>query len=228
MKLLLAEDDNTMREAISDVLTFQQYEVTAVSDGLQALALARRQQFDGILLNVTMPGMDGLSVLRALRQQGNPTPIMLVTAHSDIEDRVAGLDAGADDYVIKPFAMAELLARIRAMLRRPQLTMQQLSIGDLQLDENTGKLMFGAQAEALSRLEFQLMAFLMRNSGIYFRAEILLDRVWGIDSHAEIGTVWVYISYLRKKLKALGADVEILSRRGMGYALERSKAANEA
>lgn len=223
MKLLLAEDENGMREAITDVLMYQHFDVTAVSDGLQALALAQNEPFDGILLDIMMPGMDGLSVLRALRNQGIPTPILLLTARSEIEDCVAGLDAGADDYLPKPFAMNELLARVRAMIRRPQLAVQHPSVEDLELDEAAGKLICGNRSETLSRLELQLIAFLIRNSGIYFTAETLLDRVWGIDSDAEIGTVWVYISYLRKKLKTLGAHVEIRSRRGVGYTLERSK-----
>ena len=134
-----------------------------------------------------------------------------------------GLDAGADDYLPKPFAMKELLARVRAMTRRPMLVSMKLSLGNLQLDEEAGKLICNGRSEILSRLEQDLMTLLMQNTGIYFSGDTLLDRVWGIDSNAEIGTVWVYISYLRKKLKALGADVEICSRRGVGYALERSR-----
>ncbi|MDO5435755.1 MAG: response regulator transcription factor [Clostridia bacterium] len=223
MRLLLAEDETGMREAICDVLTYQQYEVTAAADGIRALELARNGQFDGILLDVMMPGMDGLTVLRALRRQGDQTPVLLLTARSGIEDRVEGLDAGADDYLPKPFAMDELLARIRAIVRRPQLAVQSLCVADLRLDEAAGMLICGNRSEPLSRLELQLMTFLMRNSGSYFSAEILLDRVWGIDSNAGIETVWVYISYLRKKLKTLGAHAEICSRRGVGYALERKK-----
>lgn len=223
MRLLLAEDEEGMREAITDVLRYQQYEVVSVPDGEAALALAQRDPFDGLLLDIMMPGMDGLTVLRTLRRQGNPTPVLLLTARSGVEDRVEGLDAGADDYLPKPFAMTELLARIRAMTRRPVLASKHLSVGKLQLDETSCRLICEDRTESLSRLEMDLMAFLMQNKGIYFPAETLLDRVWGMDSNAEIGTVWVYISYLRKKLKSLGADVEICSRRGVGYALERSR-----
>lgn len=223
MRLLLAEDEAGMREAIADVLQYHQYEVVSVPDGMTALALAQNEHFDGLLLDIMMPGLDGLSVLRTLRRQGNPTPVLLLTAKSEIEDRVEGLDAGADDYLPKPFAMKELLARVRAMTRRPMLVSKKLSSGNLQLDEEAGKLICNGRSEILSRLELDLMTLLMQNTGIYFSGDTLLDRVWGIDSNAEIGTVWVYISYLRKKLKALGADVEICSRRGVGYALERSR-----
>lgn len=221
MRLLVAEDEAAMLDAIVDVLTYHHYEVETAANGLAALNTACRERFDGLLLDIMMPGMDGISVLRALRAKGDPTPVLLLSARGEVDDRVAGLDAGADDYLPKPFAMTELLARIRAMIRRPVLASARLSLGHVQLDEGTGTLICGGRSEPLSRLEMSLMALLMRNSGIYFSAETLLERVWDMDSDVEVGTVWVYISYLRKKLTALDADIAIRSRRGIGYTLER-------
>ncbi len=223
MKLLLAEDEDAMRMAITDVLAFNQYEVTAVSDGEEALEMAQGNQYDGLLLDIMMPKLDGISVLKTIRKCGNQVPVILLTARGEVEDRVRGLDAGADDYLPKPFAMTELLARIRAMSRRPQLATQCLSVGNVVLDEARGQLICGNASESLSRIEIDLLSYLVRNRGIYFSAEALLDKVWGIDSDAGIGTVWVYISYLRKKLVSVGANAEIRSRRGIGYTIWETK-----
>ncbi len=223
MKLLLAEDEDAMRMAITDVLAFNQYEVTAVSDGEEALEMAQSNHYDGLLLDIMMPKLDGISVLKTIRKCGDPVPVILLTARCEVKDRVRGLDAGADDYLPKPFAMTELLARIRAMSRRPQLAAQHLSVGNIILDETKGQLICGDASETLSRMEIDLLTYLVRNRGIYFSAESLLDRVWGIDSDAGIGSVWVYISYLRKKLASVGANAEIRSRRGIGYTIEEAE-----
>ena len=221
MKLLLAEDEIAMSEAVVDILNYHKYSVDAVYDGEDALYYARSQSYDGIILDVMMPKLDGLSVLRQLRRENNTTPVLLLTARAEVEDRIDGLDAGADDYLPKPFAMGELLARVRAMLRRREnYTPDVLRAGNVELDASRFLLSVGAGTLSLSRLEYQLMELFMRNPGITFPAEALLERVWGGNSDAEVGSMWVYISYLRKKLSALGANVEIRSKRGLGYSLE--------
>ncbi len=224
MKLLLAEDEIAMSEAVVDILTYHKYSVDAVYNGEDALHYARSQRYDGLILDIMMPKLDGLSVLKQLRQEGDSTPVLLLSAKSEVEDRICGLDSGADDYLPKPFVMGELLSRVRAMLRRREsFTPDVLRLSDLELDQRRFTLSTSAGTCALSRLEYQLMELLMRNPGITFSADMLLERVWGCDSDTEIGSVWVYISYLRKKLAALDADVEIRSKRGLGYSLEVQK-----
>ncbi|MBQ3880589.1 MAG: response regulator transcription factor [Oscillospiraceae bacterium] len=221
MKLLYAEDEPAMSEAVVDVLTYHHYTVEPVYDGQDALDYALSGQYDGIILDIMMPRLDGLQVLTALRAKGIHTPVLLLTAKSQIEDRIAGLDLGADDYLPKPFAMEELLARVRAMLRRGQAyTPDLLTYLDLSLDCRSSTLSSASGSFALGKTEFQLMELFMRNPGISFSTEKLLERVWGYDSDAEIGTVWVYLSNLRKKLDALDVQAQIRSRRGIGYSLE--------
>ena len=221
MRLLLAEDEIAMSEAVVDILNYHKYSVDAVYDGEDALDYARSQSYDGVILDVMMPKLDGLSVLKQLRRENNFTPVLLLTARAEVEDRIGGLDAGADDCLPKPFAMGELLARVRAMLRRREnYTPDVLRAGNVELNASRFLLAVGAEERPLSRLEYQLMELFMRNPGITFSAEALLERIWGLNSDAEVGSVWVYISYLRKKLAALGANVEIRSKRGLGYSLE--------
>ena len=221
VKLLLAEDEIAMSEAVVDILNYHKYSVDAVYNGEDALHYARSRLYDGIILDIMMPKLDGLSVLRQLRQEGNPVPVLLLTAKAEVEDRIRGLDCGADDYLPKPFVMGELLSRVRAMLRRrATYTPDVLRLGALTLDQSRYTLSSPQGSCALSRLEYQLLELFMANPGITFSADTLLERVWGCNSEAEVGSVWVYISYLRKKLTALGADVEIRSKRGLGYSLE--------
>lgn len=168
-----------------------------------------------------MPKLDGMEVLARMRRAGNTTPVLLLTAKAEVEDRIRGLDAGADDYLPKPFVMGELLARVRAMLRRRENYVPDLiCYGNLTLNRNRYMLGCGDTVCSLSRLEYQLMELFMCNPGITFSADALLERIWGGDSEAEVGSVWVYISYLRKKLNGLDANVEIRSKRGLGYSLE--------
>ena len=224
MRLLLAEDEIAMSEAVVDILNYHKYSVDAVYDGEDALYYARSQSYDGIILDVMMPKLDGLSVLRQLRRENNITPVLLLTARAEVEDRIGGLDAGADDYLPKPFAMGELLARVRAMLRRRENYMPDvLRAGNVELDASRFMLSVGGNAVQLSRLEYQLMELFMRNPGITFPAEALLERIWGGNSEAEVGSVWVYISYLRKKLAALHANVQIKATRNTGYSLEEKQ-----
>lgn len=224
MRLLLAEDEQAMSEALVDVLEFYHYAVDAVYDGNAALAYGQSGVYDGIILDIMMPGMDGLGVLKALRNQGIRTPVLLLTAKSETRDKISGLDMGADDYLTKPFVMDEFLARVRAMLRRREdYTPDVLRCGNVTLDTQSATLSGSVNAFSLSKLEFQLMELFMRNPDISFSSDKLLERIRGYDSNAEVGTVWVYISYLRKKLAALDANVQIRSRRNIGYTLEVPK-----
>ena len=221
MKLLYAEDEVSMSEAVVDILTFHKYIVDAVYDGADALAYAESEQYDGIILDIMMPKMSGLEVLQKLRAEGCKTPILLLTAKSEIEDQIQGLDLGADDYLPKPFSMELLLARVRALLRRrEEFTPNVLKCGNATLDQKNYELSANGQKFVLPKLELRMMELLMLNKGIYLSTEDILCKVWGYDTDAEYGTVWVYISYLRKKLAALGADVTITAKRNVGYTLE--------
>ena len=224
MRLLYVEDEPQMSEAVTDILTFHKYSVDAVYDGDEALAYALSEPYDGIILDIMMPGKSGLEVLKTLRARGNHTPVLLLTAKTEVEDRIEGLDLGADDYLPKPFAMGELLARVRAMLRRreewkPEL----LSLGDLTLNPANFELSCRDQKEVLPNLEYRLCETLFSNQGIYLSAETLLTRVWGYETDADINTVWVYISNLRKKLAKLGSSVSVVSKRNIGYMLTEKK-----
>lgn len=221
MKLLFAEDEVGMSEAVVDILTYHKYMVDAVYDGEEALAYARTEKYDGIILDIMMPKKSGLEVLTQLRREGCRTPILLLTAKAEVEDRIQGLDLGADDYLPKPFVMGELLARVRAMLRRrEEFTPDILKCGDVSLNLQSYELSGNGQSFVLPKLEYRLMEILMLNQGIYLSSEDLLVKVWGYDTDAELGTVWVYISYLRKRLAALNARVEIRAKRNIGYTLE--------
>lgn len=221
MKLLYAEDEKAMSEAVCDILRYHKYNVDAVYDGAEALYYARNEEYDGIILDIMMPEADGFEVLSKLCAEGNTTPVLLLTAKDDVEDKVTGLDLGADDYLAKPFAMAELLARIRAMLRRKEIfTPDVLSLGNVTLDMQSYELSVGDKSFLLAKIEYQMMELFLRNKGTYLSTQTLLEKVWGFNTDAEIGIVWVYISYLRKKLADLGADVEIKVRRNIGYILE--------
>ncbi len=221
MKLLLAEDEAAMSEALADILAYHNYMTDTVSDGEAALWYAQNGVYDGIVLDIMMPKMDGLEVLKQLRREGNRTPILLLTAKSEVESRILGLNLGADDYLPKPFAMEEFLARVRAMLRRRETYTPDVAVyGNISLDRNACLLRREERKIPMSRLETRLMELFMLNPGIYFTAEKILERVWGYDTEAQAGTVWVYISYLRRKLSELEADVKIISKRNVGYALE--------
>lgn len=221
MKLLYAEDEISMSEAVVDILTYHKYIVDAVYDGEEALDYALAEQYDGIILDIMMPKKNGIEVLKTLRQKGINTPVLLLTAKAEIEDRIVGLDMGADDYLPKPFAMREFLARVRAMLRRKEtFTPDIIKCGNISLNMQSYELSNGKQSFVLPKLEYQLMEILMLNRGIYLPSEDLLVKVWGYDTDAELGTVWVYISYLRKRLTALDANVTITAKRNVGYTLE--------
>ena len=221
MKLLFAEDEIAMSEAVTDILTYHHYMVDSVYDGITAFEYAKAEEYDAIILDIMMPGMNGIEVLKKLRKEGIGTPVLLLTAKAEVEDKIEGLDAGADDYLAKPFAMGELLARVRALLRRREnYTPNVLECGNISLDRNTYELRGKTESMVLSKIEYQMMELFMLNRGIYLSTEDILVKVWGYETDAEIGIVWVYISNLRKKLTSLKANVEIKAKRNIGYTLE--------
>ena len=221
MRLMLAEDEEAMADAVVAYLEYHHYAVDWVNNGTDALETARMDIYDVLILDIMMPGMDGLTVLRTLRAEGNTTPVLLLTAKGEIRDKVQGFESGSDDYLTKPFAMDELRVRIDALARRGQNYQgEQTSFGDLVLDKSSCSLRVGEKTCSLSHKEYHLTELFIRNPHIYFSADTLLDRVWGMDADVEYGTVWVHISGLRKKLESLGSRTEIRSKRGVGYALE--------
>ena len=222
MKLLYAEDERGMSEAVVDILQYHHYSVDAVYDGEEALYYAENEEYDGIILDVMMPKMDGIEVLRRLRSHGNHTPILLLTAKSEVDDQVLGLNSGADDYLPKPFSTKLLLARLAAMLRRRvDFTPTVLQYGNITLNQQTYELSNGEQSFVLPKLEYQLMELFLLNKERCFSTEDLLCKIWGYDAETDLGTVWVYISYLRKRLAALNADIIISTKRNLGYKLEK-------
>ena len=221
MKLLIAEDEIDLAEALTAFFEKNQFTVEAVHNGADAYDYAREGGYDAVILDVMMPKMNGIEVLRRLREDGVTTPIMMLTAKAQKDDRVEGFDAGADDYLPKPFAPDELIARVRALLRRSgEFKRTVLSFGDMKLDPSTGMLSCGEEAVRLSGREFQLMELFLRSPKIIFSVDKIMERIWGWDSDAEINVVWVHISNLRKKLKLIGSSVAIRANRGMGYVLE--------
>ena len=222
MRILFAEDDRDLNNAVKTLLVRSGYQVDAVYDGEDALSYAQAESYDGIILDWMMPRMDGIEVLRHLRAEGLKTPCLLLTARDAIEDRVAGLDAGADDYLPKPFNAQELLARVRAMLRRRDAYVPDIiRFEDLSLDKGTNELSCGDRTVRLVGKTYQMMALFMENPHILFSVQQLMDKVWGWDSEAEINVVWVNISTLRKKIAELDTSVEIRVHRGTGYSLEK-------
>jgi len=220
MRLLLAEDEKEMSNALVAVLKHSNYSVDAVYDGLDAYNYGISENYDGMILDIMMPKMDGIEVLKKLREKGVNTPVLLLTAKSQVSDRIEGLDSGADDYLTKPFAMGELLARIRAMTRRKtEFSPNDLTIGNITLSRETFDLKGPSGTQRLGSKEFQMLEMMMVNKNTLISTERFMERIWGYDSDAEINVVWVFISYLRKKLVSVGADVEIKAARGVGYTL---------
>ena len=221
MRLLIAEDEADLAEALGAFFEKNHFSVDIVHDGRAACDYAEAGAYDAMVLDVMMPYMDGFAVLRTLRERGDKTPILMLTARGETRDRVAGLDLGADDYLPKPFDPDELLARVRALLRRSDTYRPSvLSFGDLSLDPATGELSCGTKRVRLSGREFQLMELFLRSPGMLFSAERLMEKIWGWDSEAEINVVWVHVSNLRRKLQGVGSSVAISAKRGMGYLLE--------
>jgi two-component system response regulator MprA len=228
-RVLVADDDRAIRESLATALELAGHEVTTCADGVQALAATRSAHFDVVILDVMMPGVDGLGVCQVLRAEGNRVPILMVTARTETADRVAGLDAGADDYVPKPYDIDEVLARVRALLRRadtglPSATADDggsdtlLEVGPIRLDEAARRVWAHGTEVALSRTEFDLLELLMRNAGIVMEHHVIYDRIWGYDFGPESKNLAVFIGYLRRKLDIPG-DTLIRSVRGVGYTM---------
>ncbi|MFC1415200.1 response regulator transcription factor [Streptacidiphilus cavernicola] len=232
--VLLAEDDRAIRESVVRLLTLEGYQVTAVADGIQALAAIHRERPDCIVLDVMMPGIDGLAVCGVLRAENDRTPILMLTARVETSDRVAGLDAGADDYMVKPFEADELMARLRALLRRavpvpvpadPPSSRSApvggdlIEVADLRIDPTARRVWRHGAEIALSRTEYDLLELLARNAGIVLDHSTVYDRIWGYDFGPGSKNLAVYIGYLRRKLEVEGAPALIHTVRGVGYTL---------
>lgn len=223
MRLLIAEDEIELSNALRMVFEKNNYLVDAVYDGEDALNYALTGNYDGIILDIMMPKLDGMDVLNRLRKSSVNTPVMMLTAKSDLPDRIAGFDAGADDYLPKPFAVSELLARVRAMLRRRgEYIPGVLEFEGLSLNDATYELCWGDKSIRLSGREFQMMEMLIENPRHIIPTTKFMERIWGWDSDVDVSIVWVYVSNLRKKLAKMGAKVEIHAMRGVGYSLETS------
>lgn len=223
MRLLLAEDEKSLSKAIITILQKNNYSADAVYDGEEALDYLASGNYDGVILDIMMPKLDGICVLKRLREQGNTIPVLMLTAKSEVDDKVLGLDSGANDYLTKPFNTKELLARIRAMTRNQNEQMDsKIKFGNIVLDRATFELSSPSGNFRLANKEFQMMETLMMNPRRLISAERFLEKVWGYDSEVEINVVWVYISYLRKKLAALHANIQIKAQRNAGYSLEET------
>lgn len=221
MRILLAEDERALSAVLVTVLKRNNYSVDAVYNGRDALEYLQSGLYDLAILDVMMPYMDGITVLKTVRAEGNRIPVIVLTAKSETDDKITGLDSGADDYVTKPFEMRELIARVRAVARRKDAPRENaLTFGNLTLDKTAYELVCGEKSARLGHKEFQLMEMLMEKRGGVISAEQLMEKIWDIDSEAEMNVVWVYISGLRKKLASLGSNVTIKANRNVGYSLE--------
>ena len=220
-KILVCDDDKEIVEAIEIYLTQDGHQVLEAYDGIEAVEILKKESVDLLIMDIMMPRMDGMTALQKIREQGNQIPILMLTAKSEVDDKVAGLDNGANDYLTKPFASKELLARIRAMTRTQTVAVTSIiQFGNISLDQATKELSSPSGEFHLANKEFQVMELLMSNPKNVIPTERIMERVWGYDSNAELNVVWAYISYLRKKLTALHADIQIKATRNTGYSLE--------
>lgn len=220
MRILLCEDERDLSDALSAILKHNNYSVDQVYDGLEALDYLEASNYDVVILDIMMPKLDGVEVLRRLRASGSDIPVIMLTAKSQIEDKILGLDSGADDYLTKPFDSSELVARLRAITRRVSTALQSvLSLGNTQLDTASFVLSTDSGSVTLTNKEFQMMEYFMLNAGNVISADSFMEKIWGYDSDTEINVVWVYISYLRKKLSSLGSNLKIKVSRNIGYSL---------
>ena len=221
MRILFAEDEKALSRALKAILERNNYSVDAVFDGKTALEYLEADNYDCVILDIMMPKVDGITVLKEIRKKGNRIPVLMLTAKSEVDDKVLGLDAGANDYLTKPFHSRELLARIRAITRTQTAQVDsRLQLGNVTLDRATFELSTSAGSFQLSNKEFQMLELLMSNPHNLISSQRFLEKIWGYDSDAELNVVWVYISYLRKKLTALHADIKIKATRNVGYSLE--------
>lgn len=221
MRLLLAEDEKDLSATIKKFLVYNKYDVDCAYDGEEALLLLSTYKYDGVILDVMMPKKDGFAVVKELRKKGNNVPVLMLTARSEIDDKVLGLDLGADDYLTKPFIVKELLARVKALVRRKGEYTEGLSLGNMTLNEATYELSTPEGLVRLTNKEFRLMEYLIRNKDALLSTENIMSNIWDYDSDAEINIVWVYISSLRKKMEKIKTDYVIKAARGIGYQLEK-------
>ncbi|EFM39919.1 response regulator receiver domain protein [[Eubacterium] yurii subsp. margaretiae ATCC 43715] len=221
MRILLVEDERELSNALVAILTRSNYSVDPVYDGEDALYYLETENYDAVILDIMIPKIDGIEVLKTIRKEGNKIPVIMLTAKSEIDDRVVGLDSGADDYLTKPFASKELLARLRALTRRgEQLTENIVKVGNISLNRSSFELFSDSGSFRLANKEYQMIEMLMVNQNQLIPTEKFMERIWGYDSEAEINVVWVHISFLRKKLQQLKANIQIKANRNMGYSLE--------
>lgn len=221
MRILIAEDETELAKGLKFLLEKNKFTVDVVHDGEEAMTYFQSRDYDVVILDIMMPKVNGLDVLKQIRESGSGVPVLMLTAKTEIEDRVAGLEAGADDYLPKPFASPEFIARVKALSRRNAgYAQQRLSFENVQLDCNCYELTCESRAVRLNNKEFQLMELFMRNPRFVFSTAHLMDKIWGQDSEADISVVWTYVGFLRKKLKELDADIEIRTARGAGYFLD--------
>ncbi len=223
MRILVAEDEKPLARAIVKILEKNNFTADSVGNGSEALDYLALGTYDALILDIMMPVTDGITALKKLRQSGNNLPVLILSAKSETQDRVTGLDCGADYYLTKPFDSTELLAALRAITRPKDEKGAKLCCADTSLDRTTYELSTKAGSYRLANKEYQLMELFMSNPGRIFSADCIYDRIWGLDGSAETSVVWVYISYLRKKLTALSSDVRIVSSRNAGYSLEVEK-----
>lgn len=222
MKLLLAEDELSLSKALVHILEKNNYTVDPVYNGQDALDYLETGNYDAVILDIMMPYIDGITLLKKIRANGNSIPVLILSAKSEIDDKVLGLDSGANDYLTKPFDTKELLARIRTMTRSIQAVDSKLSFGNITLDRATYELSSSMDSFRLANKEYQMMELLMTNPKQLVSTERFFEKIWGYDSDAELNVVWVYISYLRKKLAALNANIQIKATRNAGYSLEET------
>ncbi len=220
MRILLAEDERSLSRALVAIFQKNNYSVDAVYNGEDALLYLQSGNYDVAVLDIMMPKMDGITVLQKLRASGSQLPVLMLTAKTEVDDKVLGLDSGANDYLGKPFDTKELLARIRSITRSQSVADTKLRMGNIVLDRATFELSSPTGSFRLANKEFQMMEFFMSNPRHVISAERFMEKIWGYDTEAELNVVWVYISYLRKKLAALGADIQIKASRNAGYSLE--------
>lgn len=224
MRILIAEDDPKLLKSLVHIFELNNYAVDSVDNGADAFDFAFSGEYDGLILDIMMPGMDGVTLLKKLRSSGITTPALFLTAKTEVYQRIEGLDAGADDYLPKPFSTGELLARVRAMLRRKDnFTPDLLTFGELSLNRSTYELIYDNKVQSLSGKEFQIMEMLMQNSTAILTAEQLITHIWGWNTSVDTSVIWVHISNIRKKIDVLGAGVSIKFVRNAGYTLEVTK-----
>ena len=221
MKILLAEDERSMARGIARILEKNNYHIDAVYNGIVAVNYLLDGDYDAVILDIMMPGMNGFEVLKKIREKGISIPVMFLTAKAGIDDKVQGLDGGANDYLTKPFNARELLARMRVLTRGQNSIDSRLSFGNIILDRVAFKLYSQSGSFTLTNKEFQIMEILLSNPSCVVSAERFLEKIWGYDAESDVNVVWVYISYLRKKLGLLQANIQIKTTRNAGYSLEK-------